>query len=123
MDNDSSVNGTTATLEPELERPAIPEVIHLASTDTGRVPSPGTQRALQAETGRSYDELVGPDAESADRFQTIIWSQLRKTIPGLRWEDCADIEVQIDTDAEAPRADPLAPAASETSPPSVASGA
>lgn len=113
-------------VETELNgaRPAaaeLPEVVHFSGADARRVPAPGTQRALKADTGRSYDELCGPGAESADRFQTMIWVKLRRDRPGLRWEDCADIDVQIDDEA-ALDVDPTRLVASATSPPSAASG-
>lgn len=98
----------------------LPEVLHLSTTDSNRVPSPGTQRALKAETGRSFDELFGGDADSADRWQTIIWARLRTDRPGLRWDQCAEVEVVIE---EATAPDPLAGADSESSPRSVDSGA
>ena len=116
----ASVNGTT---EPELGRqpPELPEVIHLHAADAQRVPSPGTMRALKAETGRSWDELMGEHADPADRFQTIIWQRLRRTVTGLRWDDCADVELQLD-DATAPL-DPSKGSGSERSPVSADSGA
>lgn len=117
---DSSVNGT-AELEPELGH-VLPEVVVLQQADAQRVPSPGTLRALKAETGRSWDELMGADADAADRFQTIIWQRLRKSVPGLRWDDCADVELQID-DAAAATVDPTKRSDSARSPDSVVSGA
>ena len=116
----ASVNGTT---EPELdhEPPELPELIHLSAADSSRVPSPGTMRALKAETGRSWDELMGENADPADRFQTIIWQRLRKTVAGLRWDDCADVELQIDDAAAI--ADPSKGSGSERSPVSADSGA
>lgn len=86
-----------------------------------RVPSPGTQRALKAETGKSFDDLVGPDADGADRFQTFIWAKLRRSTPGLRWADCAEIEIEIDENA-IPTVDPTERVASTSSPASVGSG-
>jgi hypothetical protein len=77
----------------------LPELIRLTAAESQRIPSPGTQRALKAETGRPWDQLVGPDADSADRIQTMIWIQLRRTIPDLHWDECADIDVQIEDGA------------------------
>ena len=75
---------------------ALPAMIRLTAAESQRIPSPGTQRALKAETGQAWDKLVGPDADSADRIQTMIWIQLRRSIPDLHWDECADIDVQID---------------------------
>ena len=110
----TTVNGdVTSTHE-------LPALVHLAAEEARRIPSPGTQRALKAETGRAFDELCGPDADSADRFQTLIWMKLRRSIPGLRWDECADVDVQIDEDVVA--VDPTRLAGSAISPPSAGSG-
>lgn len=119
-----SPNGGEPPAYPEADRrlSQVPESITMTSAEVQRVPSPGTQRALKAQTGRSYDELVGPDADGADRFQTFIWIKLRKSIEGLQWEYCADTEINIE-DAEAfSPVDPTKLAAAATSPSSAASG-
>ena len=91
--------------------PDLPEVVELSTIELQQFPSPGTQRDLKAQTGRDYMAMVGPDADSADRTQTQIWTKLRKAFPGLRWEDCAEVSLQItDTDAAAALANPSRPA-------------
>ena len=118
---DSSMNGATVlddvvtTLGSDL-----PEVLHLTSADSSRVPSPGTLRALKAQTGKGWEELMGPDADAADRFQTLIWTRLRRDRPALRWDECAEVELQIDETQVAP--DPLDGSGSGPSPLSVGSG-
>jgi len=102
-------------------RPVLPELLHLNAEDARRIPSPGTQRALKAETGQTYDQLCGPEADSADRIQTMIWMRLRRDHPGLRWDDCEDVEVQIEEGADL-TVDPTNLAASGSLPPSAASG-
>jgi hypothetical protein len=97
---------------------ALPAVVHMSGADPRTIASPGTQRALKAQTGRSYDEMV---ADATDRFQTMIWMKLRREIPDLRWEECAEIDIVIDEGAEP--ADPTRPSAFGTSPPSAGSGA
>lgn len=109
---ETSNNGTTPM--------ALPEFLVLTTSDSQRVPSPGTQRALKAETGHSWEELMGEGGDSADRFQTIIWTRLRKDHPGLRWEDCAEVEIQLVEDEVGP--DPLAGALTANSQPSAGSG-
>src|SRR5262245_54586141 len=99
---------------------AVPAEITMLTDDWRRMPSPGTQRALQAETGRSYEQLCGPAADGADRIQTYVWMKLRRMLPDLRWEDCADVEIIIgEGDADV---DPTQLAASVLSPRSVDSG-
>ncbi len=113
---DTSLNGAPL---PEL-RAGLPELIHLTADDARRVPAPGTQRDLRAQTGRSFDELVGETADGADRIQTMIWMKLRRDYPGLRWDDCADVDVIIDPGA---LPDPTRLVDFATSPPSAGSGA
>lgn len=71
----------------------------MSAAEMSRVPSPGTQRALKATTGKTFDELVGQDADSADRFQTFIWMKLRREFPGLRWDQCDEVEIEVDEDS------------------------
>lgn len=98
----------------------LPELLEISTAESQRIPSPGTQRALKAETGQTWDKLVGPDADSADRIQTLIWIKLRKEIPDLRWDECADVELHIEEGAMG--LDPTRLAGSASSPPSAGSG-
>jgi hypothetical protein len=114
----TTVNGRT-----EIEAVAevsswdLPDVVHLSADDAQRVPSPGTLRTLKAQTGRGWSEMMGGDADDADRFQTTIWVRLRKDFPGLPWSACDDVELVIDAAPEGV-ADPLGevPSTTETSP-------
>jgi hypothetical protein len=115
----TSPNGVDAWQPPQPSAP-LPELLHLTTADSSRVPSPGTLRELKAQTGKSWDELMGELADPADRFQTIIWSRLRRERPGLRWDDCADVELQIDEVPTMP--DPTQPDGSGALPRSVGSG-
>lgn len=116
----ADTNGSAELAEAPPAAPELPELIHLMAGEARRIPSPGAQRALKAETGRSYDELCGPDAESADRFQTLIWLKLRRDHPGLSWAACEDVGVQVE-EGVVP-VDPSQLAASASSPPSAGSG-
>lgn len=87
-----SENGTEST----SRRAELPEVITISASDASRVPSPGTLRTLKAQTGKEWDEMMGPNAESADRFQTTIWARLRRQFPDLAWDDCDDVELIIE---------------------------
>jgi hypothetical protein len=111
---------TTPGSQLPAARPQLPDLLHLTTMDAQRVPSPGTQRALKAQLGKDFGELMGADADAADRFQTIIWMTLRKTIPGLRWEECEDVELVID-DGPA-TVDPTTLGGSAALPPSAGSG-
>lgn len=98
----------------------LPELIVVPAADAARIPAPGTMRALKAETGRTWAELCGEDADPADRFQTLIWQTLRRTIPDLRWDECDGVDVRIEEGAGA--VDPTKLVASATSLPSAGSG-
>lgn len=113
---DTSPMSTTPNGDRRL---SIPTSITMTSAEVQRIPSPGTQRALKAQTGRTYDELVGPDADGADRFQTFIWTKLRRDIPELRWDECADTDIEIEDGAAV---DPTKLVASAPSPVSAGSG-
>jgi hypothetical protein len=102
-------------------RLSLPEAVTLTQTDMRRMPSPGTQRALKAETGKDFMALIGPDADNADRTQTQIWLFLRRTMPDLRWAECDGVDMIID-EAITGAMDPTRPASSEGSLPSAASG-
>jgi hypothetical protein len=100
---------------------ALPDVIKMSAAEMSRVPAPGTLRRLKAETGKSFDDLVGQEADAADRFQTFIWIKLRRSIEGLRWQDCAEIEIDVQDGVDAVM-DPTKLAVSAVSPPSADSG-
>lgn len=111
----SSVNGTT---DVAVE---LPDVVVVSIAEMQQFPSPGTQRALKAKLAGTTSPSSGPTADSADRTQTQIWTHLRKTIPNLRWGDCAEISLQI-ADADAALVDPTQLSSSVPSPDSVGSG-
>lgn len=102
-------------------RLSLPDVVTISTSELQSFPSPGTQRALKAETGQDYMAMVGPNADSADRTQTQIWTSLRRTIRDLRWEECAEIALHI-ADGETAAVDPTLLGSSVPSPDSVDSG-
>src|SRR5262245_10690283 len=112
----------TASTNGEQHRPPadLPEIVTLTNEESRRIPSPGAQRAVKAETGRSYEQLCGQEAAGADRTQTLVWMKLRRRWPELRWSDCAEVSIQVDD--ELVPVDPTKLAASAPSPPSAASG-
>ena len=112
-----SVNGENVTT---VEHDELPELVEISATEARRIPSPGAQRDLKAQTGRGFDQLCGPDADSADRAQTLIWMKLRRQYPGLQWDDCAEVTIQVEEGAL--DVDPTRLVASEISPPSADSG-
>jgi hypothetical protein len=99
----------------------LPESVALAAPDFRRMPSPGTMRDLRAQTGRTFEQMCGPEADPADLFQTQIWVKLRREFPGLRWDACADVCPEI-TEDDLAALDPTKLAAFGVSPPSADSG-
>ncbi|HKE74325.1 MAG TPA: hypothetical protein VKB57_11960 [Acidimicrobiales bacterium] len=99
----------------------LPDVVELHAAEARRIPAPGTQRDLRAQTGKSFEELAGPDADGADRIQTLIWIKLRRSFPGLRWDECADVDIQVE-EGVLEAVDPTRLSGSATSPPSAGSG-
>lgn len=57
--------------------------------------TPNELRALKAETGRSMTDLLGPDADDADRMQTIGWLNLRRQGTPRPWDECGDVSIEI----------------------------
>jgi len=110
----SVMNGDTTTAV------ELPEVVEITTAEARRIPSPNAQRDLKAQTGRGFDALCGPEADGADRIQTLVWMKLRRQHPGLRWADCGEVTVQVEDGAL--DADPTKLVAYETSPPSADSG-
>ena len=118
MVDTSTLNGDADTVRPTAAD--LPEIIELTAAEARRIPSPGAQRDLKAQTGRSFDQLCGPDADGADRHQTLIWMKLRRAYPGLRWLDCAEVTVQVEEGVG--DVDPTKLSAFGTSPPSAGTG-
>ncbi|HKY66048.1 MAG TPA: hypothetical protein VJM49_06745 [Acidimicrobiales bacterium] len=114
-----NLNGA-ADVEPA--KPELPDVVYISSVELQQFPSPGTQRTFKAMTGLDYMAAVGGDADSADRTQTQIWTHLRKKIPGLAWDDCAEIAMQLVGKDGAVVVDPTQLASSAPSPLSAGSG-
>ena len=92
----ATVNGENVTT---VERVELPDLVHISTAEARRIPSPGAQRELKAQTGRGFDQLCGPEADGADRSQTLIWMKLRREFPGLAWADCAEVTIQVEEGA------------------------
>jgi hypothetical protein len=59
--------------------------------------TPNEIRALKAETGRTLTDMLGPDADDADRMQTIAWLNLRRDGNAVAWADCGDVAIEVET--------------------------
>jgi len=118
LEQTANTNGEVAP--PPRPPPELPDLIEITAAEARRIPSPGAQRALKAETGKGFDELCGPAADGADRTQTLVWMKLRRIHPELRWGDCAEVSVQVEEGALDP--DPTNLAGSASLPVSADSG-
>jgi hypothetical protein len=84
--------------------------------------SPAIIRLLKAETGRTMTDLMGSDAETGDdgdRFQLMIWLELRRQGIAATWDQCEHVEIEFVVDEP----DPTNGARAMSSPPSVDTGA
>lgn len=109
----------TATGEqpPLTAVPTLPDFIVVTGTAGFRL-SPNQIRALKAETGKTLTELMGDDADDADRMQAAVWLQLRRDGRDVRWNECGDIAVEY----EEPEPDPTSGEPTKSSPDSAATG-
>jgi hypothetical protein len=110
-----------AEVTPLPERPPpLPELVRLTAEGLADTRfSPNELRALKAQTGRGLTDLIGPDADDADRFQTMAWLRLRRDgHPALDWNALGDLEIAMQ--AEPP--DPTNAGSPTSSPPSAGSG-
>ena len=64
--------------------------------------TPNEIRALKAETVKTFTDLIGPDADDADRMQTIAWLNLRREGRAIAWADCGDVAIEVDNAATDP---------------------
>ena len=101
---------------------AVPEAVRLPANTVPRF-TPNQIRALKAETGRSFTELMdgeNGDGDDGDRWQLMVWLQLRRQGLLVSWADCANVGIDVDTDEAEP--DPTSGGPSTSSPPSAGSG-
>jgi hypothetical protein len=72
----------------------MPEEVVIQATAGVRF-TPNELRALKEETGRSMTELMGPEADDADRMQTLAWLRLRRDGHPVVWEALGDIAIEV----------------------------
>ena len=86
----------TAPDEPPLAAvPNVPDFIVISGAAGFRL-SPNQIRALKAETGKTLTELMGDDADDADRMQSMVWLQLRREGRTVKWDECGDVAVDYE---------------------------
>lgn len=107
------------SLAPVPETPPLPDFIVVSAQPGEFRLSPNELRRLKDETGRTLTELVGDDADEADRMQALVWLKLRRDgYRDVTWDEAGDVEVEYSE----PTPDPTNAARSMTSPDSATTG-
>ena len=105
-------HGSARNLEAAPE-PELPDFVVVGDDPDIRL-RPNEMRVLKAQTGRTLQELLGPEGDEEDRLQLLIWLELRRQGFEPSWEEAGDVAVTV----EQKPADPTNGEPSETSPPS-----
>jgi len=96
----------------------LPAAVTIGGTPDMRL-TPNQMRALKAETGMTLEQLIGDNAEDANRLQAIVWLELRRQGYEASWDEIGDVAIEFQPEEP----DPTSGGSSTSSPPSVASGA
>lgn len=96
----------------------LPTHIAIANANDVRM-SPNELRVLKAVTGRTMTDLMGEEADDADRLQAIVWLELRRRGHLPSWEDAGDVAISFGGETIS---DPSKTDTSPDSPRSVISG-
>jgi hypothetical protein len=87
----------------ETERLSLPTHISVAGAEDLRV-TPNELRMLKAVTGKTMTDLMGEEADDADRMQAVVWLELRRRGYTPAWEDAGDVAISFT--GETPPSDP-----------------
>jgi hypothetical protein len=97
-------------------RRQLPEMIEIDPKAPMPPHSPRETALLKKLSGKSFPELVGEDADDADREKVLVWFKLRRLGYEPGWDEVDDILI----DYREP--DPQSAEGSTSSPPSAGSG-
>jgi len=91
--------------EPELAHlpKPLPEFVTVTQTMGARF-TPNELRRLKTETGKTMTELMGPEADDADRMQTLVWLRLVREGHAVTWEECAEVAINVEIEPPDPTA-------------------
>jgi hypothetical protein len=103
---------------PEPE-PPIPDAVTITGQPSDFRLTANEMRRLKDETGRTMTELMGEEADDADRMQAMVWLKLRRDGHDATWDQAGDVAVEYEPEQQ----DPTSGELSKTSPDSAASGA
>lgn len=82
--------------------------------------SPNELRAFKAATGKTLTDTFSDDADEADRYQVMVWVELRRRGYQPTWDEAGDVGFAM---GETEASDPTPTDTSPGSPRSVTSGA
>jgi hypothetical protein len=84
-----------ADLVPMPDRPRpLPDFVRVGGIGDVRL-SPNEVRMLRAATGKTMTNLLGDDADDADKLQATVWLTLRRDGYSPTWDDCGDIQISM----------------------------
>ena len=90
--------------EPErvTRLPHLPKSVTITDSPDIRFSSNEIRR-LKAQTGRTMSELMGADADDADRLQGMVWLALhRQGFTEATWEDAGEVEIRFEVEVPDP---------------------
>jgi len=99
-------------------REPLPEAVTITGSGADLRLTANEMRHLKAVTGRTMTELMGAEADEADRLQAMVFMRLRRDGHDPTWEQAGDVAVEYTED----QPDPTNAAPSTSSPGSVGSG-
>jgi hypothetical protein len=100
----------------QLPKP-LPDAITISGTPDVRLTA-NEMRQLKENTGKTMTDLMGEEADDADRLQTMVWLELRRRGHDVRWDQVGDVAIEFVVDLP----DPTSGGSPKSSPPSAASG-
>jgi hypothetical protein len=74
--------------------PPLPTEITIKGTPDVRLTA-NEMRRLKADTGKTLTDLMGEDADEADRMQTMVWLELRRQDFDVHWTDVGDVALEF----------------------------
>jgi hypothetical protein len=61
--------------------------------------TPNELRLLKQQTGRNLNDLLGENADDADRLQMTVWLKVRRDGIDADWDACGDIAIVFASEA------------------------
>jgi hypothetical protein len=78
----------------QLHPPEVPDTLEIDPTGMAEVAMSANElRTLKVDTGKSLSELLGDDADDADRLQVMVWLRLARDGIPCTWHQAGDVHV------------------------------